>query len=611
MARVLLKQSLTMNGCIFTVGCGIALSAACADGSRPAGARRICDDNLKSLDLGRDTKVTLVRAFKQGDPLALVNPAPGTGVPARADLCLVKMTVGPGNPGPAGAPSTSAGIGIEVWLPAHANWNQRYRALGGGGWQGGPAFTSLTEIASLSPADDPDGPIGAAIDGFVVSATDAGHSIAGEGSFAMNPDGSLNEALLRDFAERAVHEMARETKAVITAYYGISPKYSYFTGCSSGGRQGLMEVQRHPEDFDGVLAGAPAVPMGVLAVADLWPQIVMQQDVGGPIAAAKLAAVTAAANAACDRALTGQPDGYISDPGACAYDPTLDASLLCVSDGGTNTKPCLTGAEATAVDKIWYGPTSDGTAPPPSTDNGFGAVGAPAPNQPWVHSWFGLSRGALLVDQPFWGGLAGPTPFTIATDHLALALGDASFAQPNFVNEQGNGQGRWRTLQYAGPGSFATAMSASRERFHDLADSDNPDITVFRDRGGKLLMWHGTADTLIPIQGSVRYYESVAARLGGYIEAQKVARLYLGPGLDHCVAAVPGTNPPVPGGRFGPGMALLKVLERWVEDGDEPGEIAAVSVPGATPTRARPWCPYPKALKYVGGDVNTGEFTCE
>jgi len=581
-----------------------------ADGRGDSGtalAARACDDDLKALDLGAGATVTLVKAFKKGDGLSLLSVPPAGAPKASADVCLVKILVGPGNPGPTGAPSTSSGIGIEVWLPAPANWNERYQAVGGGGYEGGPSVTSLTAIGSLLPPHDPVTP---AMAGFVASITDAGHSGDGQGSFAMNPDGTFNETLFRDFAERSQHEMSLKTKALIKAFYGKDAKYSYWAGCSDGGRQGLMEVQRHPEDFDGVLAAAPAINFDRVTVTDLWPQIVMQQELGGPIERAKLAAVTAAANAACGTALTGQGDGYISDPFACRYDPTADVSLLCVSAGGTNaTSACLTNADATAVNKIWYGPTSDGTAPAPSADNGQGPVAGLAPNQ----LWFEVTRGTLLAGHIYWDGQAGQKPFTVATDSVALALGDSSYAQANFVNATGIGQNKWRTIGYTGATSFAEVFAAARKRLGEIGSTSNPDIGAFSSRGGKLLMWHGTSDSLVPPQGSINYYEAVSASLGGYAEAQKFARFYLAPGIDHCMlAGVPGTNPPVPGGRVdNPNAAMIDVLQKWVENGEAPDQIVATSAAGVTPVRKRPWCLYPKKLKYVSGDVNTGDFTCE
>jgi len=569
-------------------GLGAVLFLACGGNTAPA-ATPVCDDGLKSLDLGTGATVTLVKAFKSGDVLSLASPAAAGSITVQADVCLVKMTVGPGSPGPAGAPSTSAGIGIEVLLPAPAAWNERYQAFGGSGLAGGPDITSLSAIGLTSMHPDA---VSAAMDGFVVSITDAGHSVdMSQGLFALNPDGSFNETLFRDFADRAVHEMTLKSKALAGAFYGKQAKFSYWNGCSEGGREGLKEVQRHPEDFDGVLAGAPVINFDKGAAA-FWPQIVMQQDLGAPIADAKMVAVSVAAIAACDAALTGQSDGYLSDPSACRYDPAVDQSLLCASDGGANvTAACLTKAEANAINKIWYGATTDGTVPAPAADNGYDPRGALAPNQ----LAFGPARGVSLV------GRGAPPNMAF----VALALGDPTFAAP--------GSEKWKTIGYTGPMSFADVFAAYEQFLHDLISTADPDIHAYRDRRGKLLMWHGTGDSRVNTPGSINYYEAVSAVAGGYGEAQTFARFYLAPGIDHCFSAsVSGTNPPAPGGQLdNPNVGLIDVLQRWVENDEAPEQIAATSAPGVTPARTRPWCPYPTKLHYVGGDVNTGSFSCE
>jgi hypothetical protein len=229
-----------------------ALLVGCGGSDAPATpALLTCDDGMKTaFKPDAQTQVVLVKAFKQGDPLTLASPAPAGTPVAAASVCLVKFNVGPGNAGPANAPSTSAGIGIEVWLPAKDKWNNRFHALGGGGWQGGPAG-SATAIASLAAAGV------AGVEGAVSSTTDTGHAGPG-GAFAMNPDGTINQGLWTDFASRAIHEQAVKTKALATAFYGTAPRYSYWDGGSTGGRQGLNLAQNHPADFDGMVALYPA-----------------------------------------------------------------------------------------------------------------------------------------------------------------------------------------------------------------------------------------------------------------------------------------------------------------------------------------------------------------
>src|SRR6267378_3603135 len=202
-----------------------------------------CDDSMKTaFRPDANTTVTLVKAFKKGDRLALSGtPASPPPLVASNDVCLVKLNVGPGNPGPADAPSTSAGIGMEIWLPTPANWNQRTKSTGDGAFAGNPTISSLTGLRTdvASWALDLD---------YVSSISDSGHvSPAGIsiGSWAMNPDGSPNTTLWTDHSTRSIHELALKTKALAAAYYLKPAKYVYYGGCSGGGRTGYAAAQSH------------------------------------------------------------------------------------------------------------------------------------------------------------------------------------------------------------------------------------------------------------------------------------------------------------------------------------------------------------------------------
>src|SRR5205823_5359522 len=258
-------------------------------------------------------------------------------------------------------------IHIEVWLPKDS-WNGSYRGEGGGGYAGSVSYGGLAEGVRR---------------GYATASTDTGHAASAGGSFALNPDGTLNTQLIGDFAERSLREMVVAAKAIINAYYGAAPKHSYWNGCSTGGRQGLMAVQRFPDEYDGLVIGAPAINWDRFIPSELWPHVVMNKTVGAPISAAKLAAATTAAVAACD-ASDGVLDGVINDPRRCTYDP---GALVCKNEGGAS---CLTPQEADAIRKIWNGPTD-------------------ASGQ---RLWFGLERGAPL------NFLAGNNPFPIATAHF-------------------------------------------------------------------------------------------------------------------------------------------------------------------------------------------------
>src|SRR5437879_1687795 len=401
--------ALTLALAVFSQG--RALERDRDDGDRQQQKLLECNDTLKD-DFQPDslTAVLLVKAFKKGDFLTLGTPTPTTPQAAN-DVCVVKLLVGPGDPGPVGAPSTSPGIVIEIWLPARANWNHRIHVAGGGGWAGGNQ-TNLIVLAGAGGAGTttPSPSFIATVEGAVSANTDTGHSGPGGGSFAMNPDGSINTVLWNDFAQRGIHEMAVKTKEITKSYYGKAAKYSYWDGFSTGGRQGHKLAQLHPEDFDGILAGAPAFNWTRFITNELYPQIVYQRDLGGtPLTASQLNMLGSAAINACDVVNT-QHMGYIPDPSECRYDPTLDASVICVANGGTNTTAnCWKPLQAQPMNKLWYGQTRDGTAPPPSADNAW-SVHIGIGN----HLWYGPARGSSL------GGLGGPGPSTIATDLVAL-----------------------------------------------------------------------------------------------------------------------------------------------------------------------------------------------
>jgi len=578
-----------------------------------------CDDTLKN-DFQPDslTTVLLVKAFNKGDVLALTLPPPPPPAPqppvAANDVCVVKLLVGPGNPEPAGAPSTSPGIGIEVWLPAPANWNRRIHVAGGGGWAGGNQ-TSLTLLAGAGGAGTttPAPSFIATVEGAVSANTDTGHSGPGGGSFAMNPNGSINTVLWNDFAQRGIHQMAVKTKEITKAYYGKAAKHVYWDGFSTGGRQGHKLAQLHPDDFDGILAGAPAFNWTRFITNELNPQIVYQRDLGGvPLTAGQLNALGNAAINACD-VVNGQHMGYIPDPSQCRYDPTLDASVLCT---GPNTPAnCVTLVQAQAMNKLWFGQTRDGTAPPPSVDNAWSLdIAAGRHRATGNHLWYGLARGSSF------GGLGGssggvPAPFSIATDMVALEMQNPSLGTPSFVNATGNGTNGWKNLSYA---QMATAYDQGvilQPSFADI-NTDDANLRPFQKSGGKMIIYHGLADVLIMPQGSVNYYERVLDETGGLHNVQKFYRLFLIPGMTHGIGngtTNPNANPPLPGIAGGDGVAdgtsqLYDVLTAWVEKGVAPSRIDISTADG---TKSRPICAYPKKGTYVSGPVNAASsYVC-
>ena len=346
--------------------------------------------------------------------------------------------------------------------------------------------------------------------------------------------------------------MVLKAKALINAYYGIAPKYSYWNGCSTGGRQGLMAVQRFPEEYDGLVIAAPAINWDRFIPSELWPQIVMRQEVGGPISAAKLNAVTNAAIAACD-AGDGVVDGVINDPRKCKYDP---AASIC--QPGSDPATCLTAAEANAVRKIWDGPVSATTG---------------------KRLWFGLERGASML------GLAGGNPFPIATTHFQYWIRQ----DPTFD---------WRTLSEA---DFEADFRESQRKFNEVIGTDDDKLQRFRRHGGKMIIWHGEADQLIFPRGTVNYFNRVLTGNGGAQMVDEFARLFLAPGVGHCAGGA-GPNP----------TGVFEAMVNWVEKGIAPDTIQALRNLGGGVVRTRPLCPFPKTARWtgVGSSDDAANFVC-
>jgi pimeloyl-ACP methyl ester carboxylesterase len=623
-----------------------ALLAACGgddDAVPPPTALQLpnCDTaSIKAAYSVADTEVLLAQSFKKDDLLKLPHsPLPDASLlKSAADVCLVKLLVKDGNTSePPTEPSYSQGIGIEVYLPAQANWNERIRTYGSGGWAGG-YHTDVTRLGQN--AGQGDQKLNQAVGlGFVVSHSDAGHSGmqggpngtgvgnlgGGEGEWAMKADGTPNTALWKDFSENSLHVTAVKTKELVKAYYGKGQKYAYFDGFSTGGRQAWKLAQKYPLDYDGILAGAPAFNWTKFSYSQFFPQIVMQQDLGGPIAPAKLGAVSARAVASCDTLNIG----LLLDPQSCRYDPAQDAAAICMTstliDGttpGTNTDPasCVTLAEAKAIDKIWYGMTRDGHYTDPAADVGNGKSLNVANQQ----LWYGYARGTLLAGN-FATLLAANSangvaaPLTIGAEFVALTLDNPTIATPNFYNRTGSGASGWKSLGYPQLAAvYDLGLQWNELRFANI-DTDNPDLSGLRDSGHKILHYHGLADSAIMPQGSMNYYERAATAMGGITELQKFARFYPIPGLAHTSSfnfsgqydkndpskMLSANLVPLPQGSNNPADQtkqgrdeLFKALMNWVENGTAPASIEVASLDGSV---KMPLCMYPAKIAVKAG----------
>jgi hypothetical protein len=496
--------------------------------------------------------VTLLPAGAESTPFG---PIPYTA------YCQINFTFS-GESGPSAGylPGQSQQIGLRVGLPPNSvdiltatatgavPWNGKNRDLGGGVYVG--SVGSVVASTNL---------------GYVGTSTDAGHEGSPlSGSFALNPDGTLNWGLIEDFAADGIHEQHVWGVKLAEAYYGMEPVRKYWMGCSTGGRQGHYQAQNFPQDFDGILAGAPAFNWDRFITAELWPAVVMNQEVGAPIAAVKLDAVTNAALAACDSQDAIPGDGIVQDPRACTYSA---AAFVCKANGGPSSDPnCLTPAEASAVNKIWDGPRDT---------NGNRA-------------WYGLERGTALSG---FFALAGPVAFPIATEHFRYWI----HQDPTFD---------WHTVTES---SFINDLRTSIAKFNDVIGTDD-DLKDFRKAGGKMITYHGLSDQVIFPRGTYHYYNSVLQ--GNYKETQKFYRYFPYPGNGHCG----GVGAPVSAGVGAPLIdqeALFSALVNWVENGVAPDYVVASQPPPTA--RTRKICMYPNALVYNGsGDPNNqASFYCE
>jgi len=430
-------------------------------------------------------------------------------------------------------------IRVFIGLPT-GRWNGRFQGVGGGGFSGG----------------NPNGIVVPVAQGYASGSTDTGHE-GGSGSFALGANGRLNWQLIRDNAYLGIHEMTVTGKALAEAFYGRAPRYSYFNGCSTGGRQGLSEAQRYPADFDGILSGAPAINWTKLHVEQMWGQLVMLQA-GNFLPPCKFAAAQAAAVAACDEA-DGVKDGVLEDPRGCAFDPK---QLV-----GTTAGDCgaFTESDADVVRKIWQGPRR--------RDGSF--------------LWYGLPRGADFSGLNATGG----TPLTGRPNQITLDWWRYFLAQ--------NPQWDWTTLT---AGSYEQSFDQSVEEFSAVLATDNPDLSGFRDRAGKIILWHGWFDPLIYPEGTIDYYQRVQRQMGGAEETAKFARLFMAPGVGHCSGG-PG---PQPAGQF-------DALVRWVEEGTAPEVLNAVRRDKAGKVvGSRPLCRFPLVARYqgTGSTDDAANFVC-
>ncbi len=442
-------------------------------------------------------------------------------------------------------------IAFEVSLPA--KWNGRFYMIGNGGHAGesleDPSRTSQRNAAMQV--------------GFAVAQTNTGHDSRKEpgGTFVLsNPQKAI------DYAYRAVHLTATTAKDITKDYYGRPVARAYWNSCSNGGRQGLIEAQRFPDDFDGIVANAPWLDQTGFTIGAMWNQKAFSEV---PITSAKMALVAEKVMAKCD-AVDGLKDGLIDDPRKCGFNPASDVP---VCSEGKEGPDCLTPAQAAAIAKVYSGPVSNGKPFFPGFSLGSEAVMPNFFGGGTSSGWMNM----IVTEQPN----GKPADFGLAENTMRYLVHKPP--KPDYD---------YKTFDYDRDAKLL-------EDWGKLADAKNPDLSGFRKRGGKLLMTYGWADPILQPMVGVNYYEEAMAKNGP--DTIDFFRLFMIPGMSHCSGGI-GTDQ----------HDSMTAIVDWVEKGKAPDVIMAKRIVDGKVVRTRPLCPYPQVARYTGqGSIDdAANFRC-
>jgi Tannase and feruloyl esterase len=501
-------------------------------------------DSLAALKLP-DTTIKSAKTIAAGAFTLPADPPPSRSLLSSfkklPDFCRVEGVI---------QPSSDSHIEFEVWMPAFG-WNGKIHGEGNGGFAGSINYTALADSV---------------MSGYASSSTDTGHK--GNATDARWALGHVEKIV--DFGYRAVHETAEKSKAIVRAFYEEDVKHSYFSSCSNGGRQALMEAQRYPADYDGIIAGAPAASFTHIVASFNWDLWADEVDPASYIPAAKYSAIDAAVVAACD-ARDGVKDGVIDDPTKCEFKP---ATLLC---NGPESAACLTQPQVTALEKIYAGPRD--------------------------------SRGEQVYPGFLPGGQSGPGGWPLwisgAAPGKGLQYAFATQGGANMIYQNAAWDFRAYNLDHD--------VKVADDTMGGRLNAVDPNLKGLRDRGGKLILYHGWSDSALAPMATVNYYQSVLAKMGQKPTAEFV-RLYMVPGMQHCGGG-PGTDsfgatPSVP--RADARHSMSVAIEGWVENDVAPGAIVATKYTAGSAVRTRPLCPYPQVARYsgTGSTDDAANFKC-
>ncbi|KAK0708457.1 Tannase/feruloyl esterase [Lasiosphaeris hirsuta] len=449
-------------------------------------------------------------------------------------------------------PGQDDNVIVEAWLPTAENWNHRLQAVGGGGWAAGRFFLSYRAME------------GALADGYATLTTDAGlGSSRDPAPWALVSPGNVDLYNLQNLGSASLNDEARIGKQLIQSFYGKGPDYSYWNGCSQGGRQGLMLAQRYPTAYDGIAVGAPAIYWPQLFGSVIWPQQVMNM-LGAYPHSCEMDAITAAAVSACD-GLDGVVDGVIGsgrDVEAClaAFDPF---ALVGTSVANCSSSPAawnISHAAAAVVNATWRGAvTAEGR-----------------------HIWHGLNPGADLTGaSPSSNGQSGVAATNCSSNGTCVGVpNELGLPWLNLFINKDPSQTGFGNLTHS---QFDNRVKAGLREFGSIIGTDDADLSAFQKAGGKIISFHGLMDNVIPPKSTEEYYKAVADNTADGTQVGDFFRHFEVPGLGHCF-----------GGMSDPPTSLFTQLRAWVENGTAP-ERSSVVLNGVGGTgENRILCPYPR-----------------